>query len=157
MPHRVQFLSTVMSHTVEGLLLASIAIANGGQFVMSLISDADWSKFRGPDGFLLGAIIAVAVLWNSGRVREKNEATRRDKEELARENRHAQLVATNKDNADSLMKLTVESILAQGKATRAVEAMDSNIQRLTHELAERPCQAVGFRQVPGAMPTPQRE
>ena len=156
MPHRVQFLSFAMNHTIEGLLLLSIAIVQGGQTLLGVISEADWLKFTGPHGFLFGAIIAIGVLWNSGRIREKNESARRDKEELAREARHAELVQTNKHNAESLMKLTVESILAQGKATRAVEAMDNNIQRLTHELAERPCQAPAFRP-PGAMPTTARE
>lgn len=156
MPHRIHFLSAEISHFFEGVLLATVALIQGGQTALGVISEADWLKFTGPHGFLFGAIIAIGVLWNSGRVREKNETTRRDKEELAREARHAELVLTNKHNAESLMKLTVESILAQGKATRAVEAMDSNIQRLTHELAERPCQAPAFRP-PGAMPQLQRE
>jgi hypothetical protein len=57
-------------------------------------------------------------------------------------------VATNKENADALKGLTVESIIAQGKATRAVEKMDANIQRLTVELAERPCQLSQLKPIP---------
>lgn len=133
-------MSTAINNTLEGLLLASITALNGAQYFLGMLSETDWLKITGPHGFLFGAVIAVLVLWNSGRVREKNETARREKEELAREARHAELVATNKENAESLKALTVESIKAQGKATHAVETMDRNIQRLTNELAERPCQ-----------------
>jgi hypothetical protein len=153
MPHRIQFLSTAMSYTVEGILLLSLAVANGGKFLMGIIMDSDWEKITGPHAFLFGLVIAVGVLWNSGRVQEKKENVRREREEAARENRHNQLVATNKENAESLKALTVESIKAQAKATHAVETMDKNIQRLTIELGERPCQAIQFRPVPGSMPT----
>ena len=141
-----------MSHTIEGTLLFVLATAQGLQYLIGTITEADWLRFTGPHGFLFGAIIAIGVLWNSGRVREKNETIRRDKEELAREGRHSELVKTNKDNAESLIALTVESIKAQAKATHAVEKMDSNIQRLTVELSERPCQAAALRSVVGAMP-----
>lgn len=146
-----------MSYTVEGFILLTLAVANGGKFIAGIILDADWNKITGPHAFLFGLVIAVSVLWNSGRVQEKKENARREKEESAREKRHNELVATNKENADSLKALTVESIKAQAKATHAVETMDKNIQRLTVELADRPCQAIQFRPVPGAMPTIPRE
>lgn len=140
MPHRVHFLSTAIGQTYEGLLLAALAIANGLSYTMAVISDSDWDRITGPHGFLFGAVIAIGILWNAGRVREKNETKRRDKEEEAREVRHAQLVATNRENAESLKALTVEAIKAQGKATHAIETMDRNIQHLTNQLADRPCQ-----------------
>ena len=140
MPPRIHFLSTAISNTFEGVLLASIATAHGAQYFLGLLTETDWLKITGPHGFLFGSVIAVLVLWNSGRVREKNEQLRREKEEAAREQRHNQLVATNKENAESLKALTVESIKAQAKSTHAIETMDRNIQRLTNELSERPCQ-----------------
>ena len=137
MPHRIHFLSTAMGQTYEGLILAALALANGVSYALAVISDADWDRITGPHGFLFGAVVAIGILWNAGRVREKNESARRDKEEAAREARHAELVATNKANAESLKALTVESIKAQGKATHAIETMDRNIQRLTIEVADK--------------------
>lgn len=157
MPHRIQFLPLAMNHFIEASILLVLAVTQGFQYAVGMITEADWVKFTGPHGFLFGAIIAIGVLWNAGRIREKNESVRRDKEETAREGRHAELVATNKENAESLKALTVEAIKAQGKATYAVEKMDSNIQRLTIELADRPCQAVQFRQAPGGMPNIMKE
>lgn len=147
MPHRIPFLSTAVSNLIEGLLLAAIALANGAQYIAAVFSDADWNKITGPHGFLFGAIIAIGVLWNAGRVRERNETKRRDKEEEAREKRHQELVTTNKENAESLKRLTVEGILAQAKATAAQERatvaikdMDNSIKELATELSGRPCQ-----------------
>lgn len=147
MPHRIHFLSSSISGLIEGLLLVTIALANGAQYVAAVITEADWLKITGPHGFLFGAIIAILVLWNAGRVREKNETKRRDREEESREKRHAELVATNKENAESLKALTVEGIRAQAKATaaqekatEAVKDMDQSIQALARELSERPCQ-----------------
>jgi len=153
---------------LEGILLCGLAIWKTSSAVFLAIAEHDWNRLLGPQGFTVGLIFAVVVLWSNGvldrRAKEKRDAIaqdkedqRREKEEAARENRHAQLVGTNKENAESLKVLTVESIKAQAKATHAVETMDKNIQRLTVELADRPCQAIQFRPVPGAMPTIPRE
>ena len=155
MPHRIILANISPSNFFEGFLLYGVAIWKASATVFLSIADQDWSRLLGPQGLTVGLIFAVCVLWTNGildrKAKEKRDAIadekedeRRGKEEAARENRHAQLVATNKENAESLKALTVESIKAQAKATHAVETMDKNIQRLTIELADRPCQAKTF-------------
>ena len=162
MPHRIITMSIPPNTILEGILICGLALWKTSSAVFLAIADQDWSRLLGPQGFTVGLIFAVVVLWSNGildrRAKEKRDAVaqikedeRREKEESAREKRHADLVSTNKENADSLKALTVESIKAQGKATHAVETMDRNIQRLTVELSERPCQMPACKP-PGAMP-----
>lgn len=49
MPHRIHFLSSSISGLIQGLLLVTIALVNGAQYVAAVIT--------GPHGFLFGAIV----------------------------------------------------------------------------------------------------
>jgi hypothetical protein len=154
---------------LEGILVCGLAIWKTSSAVFLAITDHDWSRLLGPQGFTVGLIFAVVVLWSNGvldrRAKEKREAAaqvkedaRREAEERAREKRHADLVTTNRDNAESLKALTVECVKAIGKNTNATEKMDRNIQLLTVELSERPCQITsGLKPIPGSMPNITRE
>ena len=148
MPPRIHIVSSALYHAIEGGVLGLLALTNGVQYLVGVISESDWQRITGPHAFLFGLIIAVLVLWNSGRVREANEKKRqerqeilenerREKEEKARDDRHAELVKTQRENAESLKALTVESIKAVAKSTHAIETLDRNIQRLTIATTEK--------------------
>jgi hypothetical protein len=127
-------------------------IALSGLSFLAIISETDWSRITGPHGVAFVAIAAVIVLWASGIRKDKREDERRTKEENAREGRHSESIAIQKDNAEKLVALTVENIKACGHVTQAIHSMDRTIQQLTHELGDRPCQALTFRPKPGDEP-----
>lgn len=138
MPIRYMIQSAAAT-VIEGAILVSLATINGIKLLANLISEADWQKATGPYAFLFGLIIAVIVLWNSARIREKNENNRRAAEAIAREKHHAETIALQKENADRLMALTAESIKAHGMAVGAISSFDRTIKDLTDELSEHPC------------------
>lgn len=140
MPYRTH-LFTITGTLIEGLVLGILAIANGCKYIAAMIADDDWAKMTGPYAFLFGLIVAVVVLWNSGRVREKNENTRRAAEAEAREKQHAETLTLQKENSQKLLDLTAESIKAHGMSVGAIKSMDRTIQALTLELGDRPCWA----------------
>jgi len=144
MPYRAH-LATTAGTIIEGIFLGILAIGNGIKYMASMFSDADWQKMTGPYAFLFGLIIAVIVLWNSGRIREKNENSRRAAEAEAREKQHAETLDLQKENSQKLMDLTAESIKAHGMAVGAIKSMDRTIQSLTLEISERPCLAAKFK------------
>jgi hypothetical protein len=146
MPYRTH-LSTITGTVFEGVVLGILAITNGCKYIAAMIADDDWQKMTGPYAFLFGLIIAVVVLWNSGRVREKNENTRRAAEAEAREKQNAETLTLQKDNSQKLLDLTAESIKAHGMSVGAIKSMDRTIQSLTLELGDRPCWATK-RKVP---------
>ena len=144
MPYRTNLL-TITGTIFEGVVLGILAIANGCKYIAAMIADEDWQKLTGPYAFLFGLIIAVIVLWNSGRMREKNENIRRAAEAVAREKQHSETLALQKENSQKLLDLTAESIKAHGMSVGAIKSMDRTIQALTVELSERPCQAEKFK------------
>lgn len=121
-------------------MIAALGLWSGTLAVSDAITDADWQKIKGPEGALFLCVIIILTLWNSGRVRERNENLRREREEAARENRHSATLKIQKDNAEKLMELTAESIKAHGLSVGAIRSMDRTIMALTEELKERPCQ-----------------
>lgn len=142
MPHRIQLASSVFAVATEGVILGSIAAVSGARYAMTTISDGNWDKLIGPHSLTFGAVIAVIVLWTSRVVESR-------KQEAARERRHQETVSMQGRNADKLLELTKESILAQGKATLAINSMDRTVQSLTIEIKDRPCQAASFKpQIP---------
>ena len=138
MPYR-HLLHSAAGTLIEGIILGVIAIGNGFKLILTIFSEADWQKITGPHAFLFGLIVAVIVLWNSARLREKNENNRRAAEAEAREKHHAETLALQKENSEKLMALTAESIKAHGMAIGAIKSMDRTILALTDELSEHPC------------------
>ena len=138
MPYR-HFLHSAAGTLIEGIILAAIAAVNGCKLIATVVSESDWQKITGPHAFLFGLIIAVIVLWNSARIREKNENNRRATEAEAREKHHAETLAIQKENSEKLMALTAESIKAHGMAIGAIKSIDRTIIALTDELSEHPC------------------
>lgn len=129
-----------MATVIEGAMLGLLGTWSGIMAVSEAISEKDWQKIKGPEGALFLCVIIILTLWNSGRVREKNENKRREKEEAAREARHAENLKHQRENAEKLMDLTAESIKAHGMSVEAIKSMDRTMMILTEELKERPCQ-----------------
>lgn len=123
-----------LAYAVEALLLGAIGGYKLTQAIILGITEQDWTRLLGPQGFTVGLILAVIVLWGNGLMREKNENKRREKEEAKREARHVETIGLQRENSDKLMALTVESIKAQGMSASA-------ISRLVDELEARPCSA----------------
>lgn len=143
MIHPISAIPKFVCHLIEGSILT------GG--MLAIISDQDWQRMTGPHGVAFIAVLAVIVLWANGLRKEKAEISRRQAEEIraearrvadeaALEKRHTETMTMQRENADKLMQLTVESIKAQGHTSQAIISIDSTIKRLTEEVASRPCQ-----------------
>lgn len=134
MPHRLQHIPFAFSSMFEGITLSLIA---SYQLLAEAIDETSWTRLTGAHGTLFVLAIGIIVLWNAARVREKKEDARRKDEGDARERQHTELVSTNKENAEGLKALTVESIKSNMKSTAAIENMDKHIQILTAEIRDR--------------------
>ena len=132
MPHRL-FNDTFPFATIfEAIILGLGAGYKIGESIYLAISEQDWQRLLGPQGFTVGLILAVLVLWGNGVVREKKERKRREDEEKSREARHKESIGLQRENSEKLMAITVESIMAKGM-------MASAMNRLVDELEGRPC------------------
>lgn len=134
---RLHFLTHTFQGWIEGGVLGAIAAYQGTAAALGIISDGDWSRIVGSHGALFLAVVAVALLWSRSLLKERNEDRRRTHEEAASEARSTALLAALTDANESNKALTVESIRAQGKATEAINRMNSTIQNQTVTLCER--------------------
>lgn len=153
MPHR---LLPAFQYLVLGVIdVVSIGfIAAAGMFdsTMMAITDTDWDRLIGPHGFTVGLILAVVALWATAMRRETCENKRRESEETAREKRHQDSIRMQRDNANDLKSITVESIKAQMLTASALsdlkeasEKTSISIDNLFVQLSTRPCQALTFK------------
>jgi len=133
MPHRFDQLSPLV-YLVEAALLGLAAGYKVAEATCLALTEQDWSKLLGPQGFTVGLILAVIVLWGNGIARERNETKRREKEEASREARHRETLALQRENSEKLMNLSVEAIKAKGMMVAAFNT-------LVEELEGRPCSA----------------
>jgi hypothetical protein len=144
MPHRFEQLSPLV-YLIEAALLGLAAGYKVAEATCLALTEQDWSKLLGPQGFTVGLILAVIVLWGNGIARERNETKRREKEEsnetkrrekeeASREARHRETLALQRENSEKLMNLSVEAIKAKGMMVAA-------FNNLVEELEGRPCSA----------------
>jgi hypothetical protein len=133
MPHRFEQLSPLV-YLVEAALLGLAAGYKVAEATCLALTEQDWSKLLGPQGFTVGLILAVIVLWGNGIARERNETKRREKEEASREARHKETLRLQRENSEKLMNLSVEAIKAKGMMVAAFNT-------LVEELEGRPCSA----------------
>ena len=154
-----------LSFVLEGITLAGLAAWQGGQAVAVAISEQDWQKAFGPNGVAFVAVIAVVVLWGAlltfihrskkdSELRRKEELEARANEDAARERRHKEIMDLQNKNGSDLKDLTAESIKANMRGTFAVETLAKNLQALTCDLADRPCQAAAFKPTSQPCPAP---
>ena len=120
-----------MPTAIEGTLIAALATTLG-----SAISEEDWLRIKGPEGALFLSVIIIVVLWNQGRIREKNENRRRDEELKATEKRHQEMLEIQQRAADKNEKLVVECILSNGKVTTAINSLDNSMKHLVNEILD---------------------
>jgi hypothetical protein len=133
MPHRFEQLSPLV-YLIEAALLGLAAGYKVAEATCLALTEQDWSKLLGPQGFTVGLILAVIVLWGNGIARERNETKRREKEEASREARHKETLRLQRENSEKLMNLSVEAIKAKGMMVAAFNT-------LVEELEGRPCSA----------------
>jgi len=127
-------LTDIAIHAAEGIALGLLALYNGTRYVAGLISDEDWQKITGPHGVAFLAVTACIVLWLNGLRREKIEEKRRSREEAAREARHAENIAVQREAKDEVKALVVECVKSNAMVTAAITSIDKNNQRLTVEI-----------------------
>lgn len=150
MPHRIL---SVVPYAVLGIIDAVCIglISAAGMFDSAFLAltETDWNRLVGPHGFTVGLILAVIVLWATAMRREACETKRREAEEAARDKRHQDTIRMQRDNANDLKSITVESIKAQMITAEALkklqESNDNNtdiIVELVGELKRRPCQKI---------------
>lgn len=127
MPHRI--LASDISLAVETILLGIVAGWHGMLAVTEFISEKDWARLLGEDGFKAALLIGLAVVWCRA--------------EKAKDQRHKELVTAlaardTKDEArmEQFVNLSAESIKAQAKVVGAIEAFDKNSQRLAIRVEE---------------------
>jgi hypothetical protein len=125
-----------MSTIVEGTLIAALTAWTGITSLGTAISDADWLKIKGPEGALFLSVIIIVVLWNQGRIRERNEDKRREAEREATEKRHRETLEIQQRAADKNEKLVVECILSNGKVATAINSLDNSMKHLVNEILD---------------------
>jgi len=102
----------------------------------------------GPWGGMLVSLIMLAIIIRHTAARQKHQYQQAELDRQDRDRRHSEAMAMQKDNAEKLMGITVESIKASGRATLAIERVDSTLQYLTQELEKRPCQLKNLPTMP---------
>jgi len=139
-------LQSLFTHIAEGTVLTSLAVWQGAQSFYLGLTESDWSKLTGPHGVAFAAVIAVIVLWAALLAyiskSRKEELAARTVEDAARERRHIELMNTQTAHAEKLIELTSQSITANINGTHAIETLSRNMQCLTMEIKDRPCQTI---------------
>lgn len=131
MPHR-------MIHHAPPDTLASFGIVFAS--LTGWLTDKDWERLVGPWGGMLVSLGMLLIILRHTAARQKHQDQQAELDRQDRERRHQEAIALQKENADKLMAITVETIKASGRATVAIERVDSTLQYLTAELEKRPCQ-----------------
>ncbi len=122
---------------LQGCLWGILAIYNGAAAMLAVISEADWNRALGPHGVAFISIVAVVVMWDSGRRDRKAENTRRQDEIASANASRAELLKALKESIDSNNDLTKQCIRAIECQKAATQAMDKTIQHHTTFLADK--------------------
>jgi len=134
----------IASNFLEGSILGFIAMFNGTVAVTEAITDKDWLRLTGQHGVIFVLTVVGLAFWaksirdEKSRAKEDEARERRHMESLDASEKHFQMLTTmNKQNAEDLKEVSIESIKAQMEGTSAIKA-------LTKELAGRPCGMTKF-------------
>lgn len=146
MPHRLLELQSSFLTITEGVLLGILTAYQFGKTLVLAFTDQDWSRFMGPQGFTVGLLLAVVVLWGNGVVSERNRQTRADRTEQKNDERHAENRQDIKALTESLTALSAEAIRAQVKSaivqienTQCVKDLSEKVAEMNSLLAVSPC------------------
>ena len=127
MPHRI--LTHPVSIAIEAMFIGFVAAWHGCVAVTEFISEKDWGRLLGEDGFKAALLIGLAAVWC--------------RSEKGKEQRHTEMVSAlaardRKDDAriEQFIQLSAETIKGQAKLTGAIQAFDSNAQRVYVQLSE---------------------
>jgi hypothetical protein len=127
MPHRI--LASPVSLFIETVLLGVVAGWHGTLAITEFISEKDWSRLLGEDGFKAALLIGLAVVWSRA--------------EKAKDQRHRELVVAlvDRDEKDAVrtqqfIDLSAEAIKAHAHVVVAIKSFDSNSQRLAIEIKD---------------------
>ena len=153
MPHRIQFVTNCLAHTIEGSILAFLALMQGLLAVADAISTEDWSRITGPNGVAFVACTSTLVLWATfitlirrvrldaiaKETRDREDArAREERERTDRSNHFTLLHDSNKENVERLIdltekhqRLTVEAAKIDMRVSHAIHSLETAIQKLS--------------------------
>lgn len=119
---------------IEGFTLLTLATWSGSNALATVVSEDDWTKITGPHGVAFIAVAAVIVLWTSRVLSERRS-------EKSQNDRHKELIAVNRENADDLKELQkqttdalIRSASHQAESAAAMRTLSNSLSLLTIEL-----------------------
>ena len=127
----------LISSLLEWSTFVSLAVFHGGLAVTEAISQSDWARLTGEHGAIFVLSIVGLAFWGKSHKDDKSKI----KEDLARERRHAEALAAsdrhfgllmemNKQNADDLKDLSIQSIKANLRGTAEIALLRIEIKSL---------------------------
>ena len=108
MPHRI--VTQNCGTLLEALLLGIASVYQITSSAVVALTEQDWTRLMGPQGFTVGLLLAVVVLWGNGVCNRKAELKRREQEEKAREKRHVETIGLQRDNSEKITRVILMSI-----------------------------------------------
>ena len=131
MPHRIPIMTNTLTTILEGTILATLV---AWQSMLALISDKDWDRLLGENGFKVALLPGLVVVWGTSERRLANE--RRDKAVHHRELVDALAAKERKEdeNTERLAAINIEQIKAQGLVINEIKDLRREFRDLATEL-----------------------
>lgn len=160
MPNRFIPLPDILSHLVEGFLLAILTGSQFGLAMLDAISTQDWERLTGPHGVAFVACLSTMVLWGTlvafvhrfrkdaaaKEARDRADALAREERERADRSDHFnELRTANKENVERLLdltekhqRLTVEAAKVDMRVAHSISNLESAITTLSENFSSCP-------------------
>jgi hypothetical protein len=145
MPLRI--LSSTVSLVFEYMLIGMVAAYHAALAITEVITEKDWARLLGEDGFKAALLIGLVVVWGTSE-KSKNQRHKELVEALAARD------IEDKRRIDQFIDLSAETIKAQAKVTLAISAFDANCQRVYLKLDELTEKIVKPSPVPSSVTPP---
>lgn len=121
MPHRLNHISNACLWMIDGAVLAFTGF-------VAIVSQMSFDKFTGPDGFLVAAILVVAVLWKNGQSRDKQDAELRERHHIELMEMQKAAHVAHAAAQERIAALTSESILAAFKVAGEMKNLNAELK-----------------------------
>lgn len=129
---------------LEGFLCLLATASAGLALIFDFISDKDWEKITGEHGTMFLLLCIILVVWNNGRIREKNENKRQERSARLLDARHAETLSLQREYAESIKTIQETSVQASQQTVSAIQTLSNNLQLQTIALKDCPFRAEDF-------------